>query len=110
MRKVAVLFVGLTLLAVPILLPVTRSVNTTVGNPVLHNGYIQADGNPGPPFPPKKPRAAAPAIIADGNPGPPFPPKKPRAAAPTIVADGNPGPPFPPKKPRSAAITISTNV
>lgn len=106
MRELAV-FLGFTLLAVLILLLVTHSVNTPVGNPVLQNGSIQADGNPGPPFPPKKPRAAAPTVIADGNPGPPFPPKKPRAAAPTITADGNPGPPFPPKKPRSAPITIS---
>ena len=62
MRKVAVLF-GLTLLAVLILLPVTRSVNATVGNnPVLHNGPIQADGAPVPPFPPKKPRSPVLAV------------------------------------------------
>ena len=83
MRQIAV-FLGFTLLAVVILLPVTHSVNTLVGNPVLHNGSIQADGTPGPPFPPKKPRAASPAIIADGTPGPPFPPKKPRSAPITI--------------------------
>jgi hypothetical protein len=88
MRKVAVLLVGFTLLALLILLPVTRSVNHILGNPVgnsiLHNGSIQADGTPGPPFPPKKPRAAAPVIVADGTPGPPFPPKKPRSTPITI--------------------------
>lgn len=61
MRKLAVLF-GLTLLAVLILLPVTRSVNATVGHPVLHNGPIQADGAPVPPFPPKKPRSPVLAV------------------------------------------------
>jgi hypothetical protein len=80
MRKVAVLLVGFTLLALLIVLPVTRSVNNIVGNPVLHNGSIQADGTPLPPFPPKK-RASAPTILADGTPLPPFPPKKPRSAA-----------------------------
>ena len=83
MRQIVVLL-GFTLFAVLILLPVTHSVNTPVGNTVLQNGSIQADGNPGPPFPPKKPRTASPTIIADGNPGPPFPPKKPRSAPSTI--------------------------
>ena len=61
MRQVAV-FLGLTLLAVVILLPVTHSVNIPAGNPVLHNGSIQADGSSGPPFPPKKPRSAPIAV------------------------------------------------
>ncbi len=108
MRNVA-LFVGFTLLAVLILLPVTRCVNAIVGNsPVLDRGSLQADGTPLPPFPPKK-RANAPAIVADGTPLPPFPPKKLRASSPTFVADGTPLPPFPPKK-RSAAITVSLSV
>jgi hypothetical protein len=108
MRNVA-LFVGFTLLAVLSLLPVTRSVNTIVGNnPVLDRGSLQADGTPLPPFPPKK-RAYAPTIVADGTPLPPFLPKKLRASSQTFVADGTPLPPFPPKK-RSAAITVSLSV
>jgi hypothetical protein len=74
MRKVAVLL-GFTLLAVLILLPVTRSVNTTVGNSVLDRGSLQADGTPLPPFPPKQ-RTSAVTLIADGAPVPPFPPKQ----------------------------------
>src|SRR5712692_167955 len=87
MRKLSVLL-GLTLLAVLILLPVTRCVNTPVGNPVLDRGSLQADGTPLPPFPPKK-RSSATTIVADGAPVPPFPPKK-RSSATTIVADGAP--------------------
>ena len=86
MRKGTALFSGFTLLAVLILLPVTRSFNTTVGNPVLDKGSVQADGAPVPPFPPKKPRASAPAIVADGAPVPPFPPKKPRSAGLGVFA------------------------
>jgi hypothetical protein len=109
MRNVVV-FLGLTLLAVLILLPVTRSVNAPVGNPILDKGSVQADGTPLPPFPPKKPRASSIIVVADGTPLPPFPPKKPRSSSITIVADGTPLPPFPPKKPRTAAIMVSLSV
>ena len=104
MRKVAGLL-GLTLLVALILLPVTRSVNATVGNnPVLHNGSTQADGTLLLPSAPKKARASAAILVADGSPLPP-PPKKPRASATTVVADGSPLPP-PPKKPRASATTV----
>ena len=75
MRKVIALYAGFTLLAVLILLPVTRSVNTTVGNPVFNKGPVQADGAPVPPFPPKQLTSAA-TLVADGAPVPPFPPKQ----------------------------------
>jgi hypothetical protein len=104
MRKVAMLL-GFTLLVVPILLPVTRSVNTTVGNPILHNGSTQAGGTLLLPSAPKKTRASAAILVADGSPLPP-PPKKPRASAATVVADGSPLPP-PPKKPRSTSISFA---
>src|SRR6266849_1054889 len=86
MRKLSVLL-GFTMLAVLILLPVTRCVNPPVRNPVLDRGSLQADGTPLPPFPPKK-----------------------RSSATTIVADGAPVPPFPPKKPRSPAVAVSVSV
>ena len=104
MRKVGVLL-GLTLVVVLILLPVTRSVNTTVGNSVLRNGSTQADGTLLLPSVPKMARASAAILVADGSPLPP-PPKKPRASATTVVADGSPLPP-PPKKPRSTSISFA---
>ncbi|HVS88424.1 MAG TPA: hypothetical protein VHF01_09420 [Candidatus Acidoferrum sp.] len=75
MKKVAVL-AALSLLALLIVLPITSSVNQTVGNPVLNNGTLRADGNPGPPLPPKKLHRDFTSLVADGNPGPPLPPKK----------------------------------
>jgi hypothetical protein len=57
MTKVAVL-AALSLLALLIVLPITSSVNQTVGNPVLNNGTLRAEGAPMPPFPPKKLRGA----------------------------------------------------
>jgi hypothetical protein len=84
MRKVGVLL-GFTLFAVLILLPVTRSVNTPVGNPVLDKGSLQTDGYPGLPLPPKKLCSPAATLVADGGaPGPPFPPKKPKSSAVTF--------------------------
>ena len=47
MRKVATL-AALSLLALLIVLPITSSVNPTVGNSVLHKGTLVADGWPGP--------------------------------------------------------------
>lgn len=84
MRKVAGLL-GLTLLVALILLPVTRSVNTTVGNPVLHNGSTQADGTLLLPSAQKKARASAAILVADGSPLPP-PPKKPRSTSISFAA------------------------
>jgi hypothetical protein len=85
------------------------------GNPSV---TTVADGNPPPPFPPKKLRSdffAVPIqgstetlLRADGNPPPPFPPKKLKKEFSAtdalhqtpgwVMADGNPPPPFPPKK------------
>jgi len=84
MRKVAVLL-GFTLLVVPILLPVTRPVNNTVGNPVLHNGSTQADGTLLLPSAQKEARASAAILVADGSPLPP-PPKKPRSTPISLAA------------------------
>lgn len=64
MRKVIALCAGFTLLGVLILLPVTRSFNTTVGNPVFDKGSVLADGAPVPPFPPKKPTSIGLAVFA----------------------------------------------
>lgn len=51
MKKVAILCV-LLLFALLIVRSITSSVNQTVGNPVLNNGTLRADGYPIPP--PKK--------------------------------------------------------
>ena len=59
MKKVAILCV-LSLFAFLMLLPITSSVNQTVGNPVFNNGTLRADGMPGPILPPKKLRGATP--------------------------------------------------
>jgi len=85
MKKVAIL-AALSLLALLIVLPITCYVNQTVGNPVLNNGTLRADGMPGPILPPKKLRSATAMssgtqlLIADGMPGPILPPKKLRTA------------------------------
>jgi hypothetical protein len=85
MNKVALL-AALSLLALLIVLPITSSVNLSLGNSVLEYGTLRADGMPGPILPPKKPRTAtavssdAQLLIADGMPGPILPPKKPRTA------------------------------
>jgi hypothetical protein len=84
MRNIGVVLV-FTLFVMLILLPGTRSVNTPVGNPVLHNGNIQTEGNPYTPLPPKKPRASATTFVADGTPLPP-PPKKPRSISAPFAA------------------------
>jgi len=65
---------------------------------------LRADGDPAPPFPPRKPSAvirnSESVVIADGDPAPPFP-KPPLPPSPSLagtavsVADGDPAPPFP---------------
>jgi hypothetical protein len=76
MKKVALL-AAFSLLALLILLPVTSSVNQTVGNPVLDHRMLRADGSPIPPLPPKKLHRDSTSLVADGSPIPPLPPKKP---------------------------------
>jgi hypothetical protein len=71
MKKVVILCV-LSLLVLPIVRPITSSVNQTVGNPVLNNGTLRADGYPIPP--PKKLHRDSSSLLADGYPIPP--PKK----------------------------------
>jgi len=71
MKKVAILCV-LLLIALLIVRPITSSVNQTVGNPVLNNGTLRADGYPVPP--PKKLHRDSTSLLADGYPIPP--PKK----------------------------------
>jgi hypothetical protein len=66
MKKVALLG-ALSLFGLLIVLPITSSVNQTLGNPVLDNSTLHADGNPFPPLPPKKPRSASGSFVAGGN-------------------------------------------
>ena len=58
MKKVAILCV-LSLFALLIVLPITSSVNQAVGNPVLNNGTLRAEGAPMPPLPPHRTSIAA---------------------------------------------------
>jgi len=67
MKKVAILCV-LSLFALLIVRPITSSVNQTVGNPVLNNGTLRADGTPLPL--PKKLHRDSTALVADGTPLP----------------------------------------
>ncbi len=71
MKKIAFL-AALSLLALLIVLPITSSVNQTVGNPVLDHRALRADGYPLPP--PKKLHLDSTSLVADGYPLPP--PKK----------------------------------
>ena len=71
MKKVAIVSV-LSVFALLIVRPITTSVNHTVGNPVLNNGTLRADGYPIPP--PKKLHRDSSSLLADGYPIPP--PKK----------------------------------
>ncbi len=68
MKKVALICV-LSLFALLIVLPITSSVNQTVGNPVLNNGTLRADGFPIPP--PVKLHRNSTSLVADGFPIPP---------------------------------------
>jgi len=81
MKKVAILCV-LLLIALLIVRPITSSVNQTVGNPVLNNGTLRADGYPIPPLP-KLHRDSA-SLVADGYPIPPLP-KLHRTSAAALV-------------------------
>jgi hypothetical protein len=84
MKIVAILCV-LSLFALLIVLPITSSVNQAVGNPVLNNGVVSADGTPGPPLPPKKQlHSTSTSLVADGTPGPPLPPKKQRSTSAAV--------------------------
>jgi hypothetical protein len=111
MTKVAVICV-LSLFALLIVLPITSSVNQAVGNPVLNNGTLRADGTPGPGLPPKKQlHSTSTSLVADGTPGPGLPPKKQlHSTSTSLVADGTPGPGLPPKKQRSTSVAVSVNV
>jgi hypothetical protein len=71
MKKVAIVSV-LSVFALLIVRPITSSVNQTVGNSVLNNGTLRADGFPVPP--PKKLHRDSNSLVADGFPIPP--PKK----------------------------------
>jgi len=97
MKRSIVVAVAVSVLAVTLML-------------VGHRQFV-ADGNPLPPFPPKK------VFLADGNPLPPFPPKsqsdvssarlllKDGNPLPSLMtADGNPLPPFPPTQQKPSAV------
>src|SRR5258708_30148170 len=90
MTKVAVICV-LSLFALLIVLPITSSVNQTVGNPVLDHRTLRADGYPGPPLP--RLHRDSTSLVADGYPGPPLP--RLHRDSTSLVADGYPGPPLP---------------
>ena len=70
MKKVAIVSV-LSVFALLIVRPITSSVNQTVGNPVLNNGTLRADGYPIPPLP--KLHRDSTSLVADGYPIPPLP-------------------------------------
>src|SRR5260370_37448818 len=88
MKKVALICV-LSLFALLIVLPITSSVNQAVGNPVLNNGTLRADGFPIPP--PVKLHRNSTSLVADGFPIPP--PVKLHRTSTSLVADGFPIPP-----------------
>jgi hypothetical protein len=75
-----------------IVLPITSSVNQTVGNPVLDHRTLRADSFPIPP--PKKLHRGSTSLVADSFPIPP--PKKLHRDSTSLVADSFPIPP--PKK------------
>lgn len=81
MKKVAILCV-LLLFALLIVRPITSSVNQTVGNPVLNNGTLRADGYPIPPLPKLRPDSTS--LVVDGYPIPPLP-KLHRTSAAALV-------------------------
>ena len=98
-HKKSTFLLGLSFLAVAIVVPLAHGVNH------LTQSLVQvADGNPGPPLPPPtdlvSPAAVEPIVVADGNPGPPLPPpttvENQIATNQILIADGNPGPPLPP--------------
>lgn len=87
---------GLSLLAVAILIPLASRVNCleNVSKEQTKSRSLQADGAPIPPLPPPKN-----AVVADGAPIPPLPPPKGNSfAAESLIADGAPIPPLPPPK------------
>ncbi len=87
---------GLSLLAVAIVIPLAGRVNhlTDVSKERTKSRSLQADGNPIPPVPPPKG-----TFVADGNPIPPVPPPKDAVGSvEVLIADGNPIPPVPPPK------------
>ncbi len=92
-------FVGFSiLLTLSILLALGSKISNTLfpSAQSLHYG-LRADGDPAPPFPPRKPlsliRDKESVVIADGDPAPPFPPQP--ADIVIVIADGDPAPPFP---------------
>ena len=98
MKKLLLIF-SVALSVSLILLAIAVPVNNSRVLPTWNNGFIQADGVPGPPpYPPPTPKP--PSLVADGVPGPPpYPPPTPKP--PSLVADGVPGPPpYPPPTPK----------
>jgi hypothetical protein len=96
-HKKAGVRLGLSLLAVAIVVPLASRVNHLAQNSVeqAKSRVLRADGNPIPPLPPPKA-----TLVADGNPIPPLPPPKGTGGSSmgVLVADGNPIPPLPPPK------------
>ena len=89
-HKKAGVRLGLSLLAVAIVVPLASRVNhfTQISNEQAKSRILRADGTPIPPLPPPKG-----TLVADGTPIPPLPPPK-----ETFIADGTPIPPLPPPK------------
>ena len=108
MKRIEAVFisVGFTiLLTLSILLALGSKISNTLLPSVQSVPYgLRADGDPAPPFPPRKLssliRTSESMLIADGDPAPPFP-KPPLPPSPSLtdaavfVADGDPAPPFP---------------
>jgi hypothetical protein len=89
-HKKAGVRLGLSVLAIAILVPLGSRVNHLVQASHARTGSrtLRVDGTPIPPLPPPKG-----TLVADGTPIPPLPPPK-----GTLVADGTPIPPLPPPK------------
>lgn len=87
-HKKAGVRLGLSLLAVAIVVPLASGVNhfTQISIEQAKSRILKADGTPIPPLPPPKG-----TLVADGTPIPPLPPPQ-----ETFVADGTPIPPLPP--------------
>ena len=108
MKRIETVFnsVGFSIvLTLSILLALGSKISNTLFPSAQSVPYcLRADGDPAPPFPPRKPasliRTSESMLIADGDPAPPFP-KPPLPPSPSLidtavfVADGDPAPPFP---------------
>jgi len=101
-HKKAGVRLGLSLLAVAIVVPLASRVNhfTQISNEQAKSRILRADGTPIPPLPPPKE-----TFIADGTPIPPLPPPKGSGGSMEgLMADGTPIPPLPPPKGASEQI------